>query len=426
MVRFATFALPTSDYLSVILLQVLITMLVFGSQGMYRPTLSPKPLQRLFSVLRDWVFSFGFLMVIGVLTKTNDNYSRWWFFLWVVLVLLGLVASRVVERRLRKKGYFRANRRVLLVGNSENLAKITALVEARSEEPYEIAGLCEDRELAEVGGAGKNLNELCDKYAANELWFLLDGTNFSYVDQLKKQIVTLDVDIRIFTGLWGAEYLDYPKTDLLGYPVINVSVNPHTGVNRLAKGLFDRVGALLLLLGLSPVVLVIGMVIKGTSPGPVFFSQKRQGINGKVFKVYKFRSMEVHREGAGQVTQATRDDPRVTRFGRFLRTYNLDELPQLFNVLKGEMSLVGPRPHALVHNEYYKELVQDYMQRHKVKPGITGWAQVNGWRGETDTLDKMKMRVDHDIFYIRNWSLPMDIKILILTLLKTFDGKTAH
>ncbi|MGD9872416.1 MAG: exopolysaccharide biosynthesis polyprenyl glycosylphosphotransferase, partial [Thauera sp.] len=175
-----------------------------------------------------------------------------------------------------------------------------------------------------------------------------------------------------------------------------------------------------------PVCIVIALAIKLTSPGPVLFKQYRTGINGQRFKVYKFRSMVVHQESAGHVTQAKKGDARVTPIGAFLRRTSLDELPQFFNVLQGRMSIVGPRPHALAHNEYYKDLVESYMQRHQVKPGITGWAQVNGLRGETDTLEKMKARVEHDLWYIDNWSLWLDLKIIFLTVFKGFVNPNAY
>ena len=162
------------------------------------------------------------------------------------------------------------------------------------------------------------------------------------------------------------------------------------------------------------------MAIKLSSPGPAIFKQQRLGYNGKPFKVYKFRSMEVHDEKEGQITQAQMNDPRVTALGNFLRKTSLDELPQFYNVLQGRMSIVGPRPHALAHNEHYKDLIESYMQRHKVKPGITGWAQVNGLRGQTDTIEKMQKRVEHDLWYINNWSLLLDLKIISRTLVTGF------
>ena len=167
------------------------------------------------------------------------------------------------------------------------------------------------------------------------------------------------------------------------------------------------------------------MAVKLTSKGPILFKQYRTGANGQDFKVYKFRSMVVHDEEDGKVTQAKRGDSRITPVGAFMRRTSLDELPQFINVLQGRMSIVGPRPHALAHNEHYKTLVESYMQRHMVKPGITGWAQVNGFRGETDTIDKMANRVEYDLYYIENWSVWFDLKIILLTILKGFIHKNA-
>jgi exopolysaccharide biosynthesis polyprenyl glycosylphosphotransferase len=163
-----------------------------------------------------------------------------------------------------------------------------------------------------------------------------------------------------------------------------------------------------------------------SSRGPIIFKQLRHGWDGKPVKIYKFRTMAVHKEAPGCVTQASKNDARVTKFGAFLRATSLDELPQFINVIQGRMSIVGPRPHALEHNEQYKDQIDDYMKRHKVKPGITGWAQINGWRGETDTLDKMKKRVEYDLYYIENWSLWFDLKIIVRTLFTGFAHKNAY
>jgi putative colanic acid biosynthesis UDP-glucose lipid carrier transferase len=171
---------------------------------------------------------------------------------------------------------------------------------------------------------------------------------------------------------------------------------------------------------------MIAIGVKLTAPGPVLFKQLRHGWDGKPVKVYKFRTMVVHSEEGGQVTQACKGDSRITPFGAFLRRTSLDELPQFFNVLQGRMSIVGPRPHAIAHNEEYKDQIDEYMLRHKVKPGITGWAQVNGWRGETDTLEKMQKRVEYDLYYIDHWSLWFDLKIIFITLFKGFVGKNAY
>ena len=199
-----------------------------------------------------------------------------------------------------------------------------------------------------------------------------------------------------------------------------------TGSNTLFKALEDYLLAALILVIVSPVMVAIAAAIKLTSPGPVFFKQRRHGWNGQPIWVYKFRSMAIHHESDFQVSQATRHDARVTPLGSFLRRTSLDELPQFINVLQGRMSVVGPRPHAVEHNEYYKELVPGYMLRHKVKPGVTGWAQVNGFRGETDTLEKMQKRVEYDLHYIENWSLWLDLKIVVQTLFKGFVHHNAY
>jgi putative colanic acid biosynthesis UDP-glucose lipid carrier transferase len=187
----------------------------------------------------------------------------------------------------------------------------------------------------------------------------------------------------------------------------------------------DIILSLFILLLISPLLIIISLAVKITSPGPVIFRQTRYGMDGKPIKVWKFRSMVVM-ENDTEVKQATKDDVRVTAVGKFLRRTSLDELPQFFNVLFGEMSIVGPRPHAVSHNEQYRSLIEGYMLRHKVKPGITGWAQINGWRGETDTLDKMEKRIEFDLEYIRSWSVWLDLKIIIMTIFKGFVNKSAY
>jgi len=198
-------------------------------------------------------------------------------------------------------------------------------------------------------------------------------------------------------------------------------------VNLFVKKLEDIALSLVILIAISPLLALISLGVKLSSAGPVLFKQPRNGIDGRKIKVYKFRTMYMDADKrAGFEQQAKKGDPRVTPFGAFLRRTSLDELPQFYNVLQGRMSVVGPRPHALSHNEHYKELISSYMQRHKVKPGITGWAQVHGLRGETDTVDKMQRRVEYDLFYIENWSIWLDAKIVFLTLFKGFNDENAY
>jgi len=213
---------------------------------------------------------------------------------------------------------------------------------------------------------------------------------------------------------------------VLGLPIVAVCETPFTGVDGVVKRTSDIVLSLLILALVSPLLLVIALGVKLTSSGPVIFRQRRYGLDGKEIIVYKFRTMTVDEDGA-VIRQASRSDTRVTRFGAFLRRTSMDELPQFVNVLEGRMSIVGPRPHAVAHNEMYRKLIKGYMLRHKVKPGITGWAQVNGLRGETETLEKMKARIDFDLDYLRNWSLRLDLYIIAKTIWVVFkDQKNAY
>jgi putative colanic acid biosynthesis UDP-glucose lipid carrier transferase len=200
-----------------------------------------------------------------------------------------------------------------------------------------------------------------------------------------------------------------------GIPVVAACETPFYGISGLIKRASDIILASAILALVLPLMLVIAIGVKLSSPGPVLFKQRRYGLDGKEIVVYKFRTMNVLEDG-NVIKQATRNDRRVTRFGAFLRQSSLDELPQFFNVLQGRMSVVGPRPHAVAHNETYRRLIKGYMIRHKVKPGITGLAQVNGLRGETDTLDKMQLRIEHDLDYLRNWSLQLDLQIVVKTI----------
>jgi len=210
-----------------------------------------------------------------------------------------------------------------------------------------------------------------------------------------------------------------------GVPVVAVCETPFTGISGLIKRSSDIVLSLLIIALVSPLLLLIALSVKLSSPGSVIFRQRRYGLDGQEIIVYKFRTMKVMEDGAA-IRQASRDDPRVTRLGALLRRTSMDELPQFFNVLQGRMSIVGPRPHAVVHNEMYRKLIKGYMLRHKVRPGITGWAQVNGYRGETETLDKMKGRIDLDLDYLRNWSLRLDLYIIAKTVWVIFKGEHAR
>jgi putative colanic acid biosynthesis UDP-glucose lipid carrier transferase len=225
--------------------------------------------------------------------------------------------------------------------------------------------------------------------------------------------------------MFVTELIQGRMNNVCNMPVVSVCETPFTGTNALIKRSSDIVLSLMIITLLSPLLLAIAVAVKYTSPGPVIFKQRRYGLDGEEIMVYKYRSMTVCEDGP-DIPQARKDDPRCTSIGAFLRKTSLDELPQFFNVLQGRMSIVGPRPHAVAHNELYRKLIKGYMVRHKVKPGITGWAQVNGLRGETQTLDKMRARVRYDLDYLRHWSLGLDMKIILMTVGVVFKDQYAY
>jgi putative colanic acid biosynthesis UDP-glucose lipid carrier transferase len=245
------------------------------------------------------------------------------------------------------------------------------------------------------------------------------------IETLVNQLSDTTASVYVIPDLFISEIVHSRWIDFGGMPLVSVYETPFYGLFGWVKRTEDvLLGSFILLLIAIPMIF-IAIGIKTTSPGSVLFKQRRYGLNGAVVEVWKFRSMTVAENG-DKVTQATKGDSRITPFGAFLRKTSLDELPQFINVLQGTMSVVGPRPHAVAHNEQYRKLIKGYMLRHKVKPGITGWAQINGWRGETDTLDKMQKRVDYDLEYIQNWSLWLDAKIVYLTIFKGFNGKNVY
>jgi putative colanic acid biosynthesis UDP-glucose lipid carrier transferase len=242
---------------------------------------------------------------------------------------------------------------------------------------------------------------------------------------LIKSLTDTTCSVILIPDIFTFNILQSRTEEVNGVPVVPLFDTPLNGINMVFKRMEDIILSLFILLLISPLLIIISLAVKITSPGPVIFRQTRYGMDGKPIKVWKFRSMVVM-ENDTEVKQATKDDVRVTAVGKFLRRTSLDELPQFFNVLFGEMSIVGPRPHAVSHNEQYRSLIEGYMLRHKVKPGITGWAQINGWRGETDTLDKMEKRIEFDLEYIRSWSVWLDLKIIIMTIFKGFVNKSAY
>jgi putative colanic acid biosynthesis UDP-glucose lipid carrier transferase len=259
----------------------------------------------------------------------------------------------------------------------------------------------------------------------HEVYITLPLGSQPRIVELLEQVQGTTASVFFVPDVFGISIIQGRLQDMNGVPVVGICETPFTGTNELVKRVSDVVLATLILALTAPVMLAIAIGVKLGSPGPMLFKQRRNGLDGKEIAVYKFRSMTTQDNGP-TVAQATKGDPRITPLGAFLRRTSLDELPQFFNVLRGHMSVVGPRPHAVAHNEMYRELISAYMVRHKVKPGITGWAQINGMRGETETIDKMKARVEYDLEYLRNWSLGLDLQIIVRTVRVMFFDRNAY
>jgi len=385
-----------------------------------------------------FVVSVSGLSVVMILVHTAENFSRLWFFLGSSIGVLLLVLSRVVVSQTIKRGWVRLpKKRVLIIGTG-NLAQ--AVCDRLLQDPYrsnEIVGFIsrEKRDEPRVGkhpllGSQHEVDSVLEEHRRSgkpidRIFVALPASAIEAKLHLVNELVNTQYSVFVVPD-YSLKMLTGSRSDnVAGLPVIDVSHTQLHGSHSSVKTIIDFVLAALAVIALSPVLLGVAAWIKSDSRGPVFFKQRRYGLGGKEFKVYKFRTMTVAEDG-DKVVQATKDDARVTKVGKILRRTSIDELPQLFNVLNTTMSLVGPRPHAVAHNETYRKLIGGYMSRHAVKPGITGWAQVNGCRGETSTLEQMQRRVDYDREYLRKWSIGLDVYILFKTVVQVFSGEEAY
>ena len=383
---------------------------------------------------------FAMLIIIGTgimlsfLLRQIDDLSRLWVVIWYLLSVCGLLGSRILLHMglsgLRELGF--NHKRVIIIGYGATGREMHRRAQQQYWAGYSVRAVHEAGQPDPPAPGIELLHDLQQlpqailKHHVHEVWITLPLSESARLQQLQYLLRNSLVDIRWVPDTAAMSILSQRTVEFLGLPVVELNRPASAGMPGLAKELFDRLFALCALVVLSPLLLTLAALIKATSPGPVLFHQPRLGLNGRIFHVYKFRSMKLHHEHGDRVTQATRDDPRITPIGRFMRRTSLDELPQFFNVLLGDMSVVGPRPHALSHNDLYKDKLVMYMQRHRVKPGITGWAQIHGFRGETDTEEKMARRVAFDLHYIQHWSFWMDLKIILWTSFKGWIHTNAY
>jgi len=421
----------------------LLVVVFFPALGIYQSWRGKPLVDLLCRVSGAWVMVETTGVLISFSLHRSDMLSRLWLLYWAAATIVLLIVTKAlvysVLKGLRREGF--NHKAVAIVGGAPYGKFLIEQMRSRPEagfsplvvydedgpvDPYQDPDVAQAVEGVPVERDFAAMIQLVRDRAIRELWLALPISKEKTIHRFVMELRNDFVNIRFIPDVRSLTLFSQPMVDLLGVPAINLAASPITDLRVLPKRVFDRLFAFGALTALAPLMLVIAVMVKLSSPGPVFFRQKRKGIDGNQFEIYKFRSMKVHAEVAGKVTQATRRDPRITAVGAFLRRTSLDELPQFINVLRGEMSVVGPRPHALEHDDIYKDLVKGYMHRYRIKPGITGWAQINGYRGETDRIEKMMGRVKLDLYYMQNWTFWLDIKIVVLTFWKGFVGSNAY
>lgn len=406
-------------------------LLVFALTFPGRNRFSDHPVSAVTDILGSWLMLLLILGMFAYATSSLHYFERevllWWGVLTPVAQWLAVELGRQILRWRERQPWIR--RTAVIVGAGPLGVKVARALEAGPTQGVELMGFFDDRQDERLHpdangrllGMLPEMGEYVRVHGVREVYITLPLGSQPRIVQLLEQLQGTTASLFFVPDVFGISIIQGRLQDMNGVPVVGICDTPFTGVNEVVKRISDIVLSSLILVLISPILLALAIGVKMSSPGPVIFKQRRNGLDGEEIIVYKFRSMRAMDNGA-VVKQATKGDPRITPFGAFIRRTSLDELPQFINVLQGRMSIVGPRPHAVAHNEEYRQLIKAYMVRHKVKPGITGWAQVNGLRGETDTIDKMKARVEYDLEYLRNWSLGLDLQIIARTVrLVLFD-----
>jgi Undecaprenyl-phosphate glucose phosphotransferase len=441
---YLTYVVPahgfTWSYFAAILGIALLAMLAFQVADIYQVQAFRGHERQYMRLASAWSVVFLIAMAVSFFAKAGDQFSRVWLCMFYVLGMFALIAFRrglfLLVRRWTREG--RLDRRTAVVGSDGNGESLIRSLAAQRDSDVRIIGTFDDRNDERSPGscAGvpklgtvDDLVEFARRTRIDLVIFALPISAETRILQMLKKLWVLPLDIRLSAHTNKLQFRPRSYSYVGNVPVLDVFDRPIADWDVVMKWLFDKIVGWLALIGVAPIMALVALAIKLDSKGPVFFKQRRYGFNNELIEIYKFRSMYVEQTDATASKLVTKNDPRVTRVGRFIRKTSLDELPQLFNVIfTGNLSLVGPRPHAIhakAEDRLYDEAVDGYFARHRVKPGITGWAQINGWRGETDSHEKIQQRVEHDLFYIENWSITLDLYILALTpfaLLKTEDA----
>lgn len=423
-----------ADYLLLIMIAVLAFLFVAEVRGLYQSWRVSSVLEEFGYLGVAWSVVAVCLLALGFMTKVSSEFSRVVIAVWLVVTPGTMCLMRFVLRKALRHARAQGSntRTVAFAGIDKATQKMAAHITQMPWLGLKVVGAFDDRmpnrldlDGLSLEGDLKKLLEMAHDGQIDIVYITLPMHAERRIIHVIESLADTTVSVYVVPDLFVFSLYKARWVTVGGMPVISTFESPFYGTESWVKRSEDVLLSGLILLLISPLLVVVAVCVKLSSPGPVIFKQRRYGLKGEVVEVWKFRSMTVCDNGE-QVVQAKKNDARVTRLGAFLRRTSLDELPQFINVLQGTMSIVGPRPHAVAHNEQYRKQIRGYMLRHKVKPGITGLAQVNGWRGETDTLNKMEKRVEHDLEYIQNWSLWLDIKIILKTVLVGFRGKNVY
>lgn len=419
-------------YVMAVMIGVLLSLIIFPIFRTYGSWRGKASREQIRTIAMAWTTVIAVLIVLAFITKTSTLYSRQWLVTWGVFGFTLIIVFRSVLgftlKLIRLKGW--NHKRIIILGAGDLGKAIASRLKNASATGLKVYSLLDDDEKKhdrviegiKVEGNLNKVAELVDRYEIDEVWVALPLRAENRIKDVLHDLRFSTVDIRFVPDIFNLALLNHSITEIAGLPVLNLSESPMHGINWFAKTIEDKLLSLFILLLVSPLMIIIALGVKLSSPGPIFYRQERVSWNGRPFMMLKFRSMPVAVEDESGPVWAKAGERRATKYGAFLRKTSLDELPQFLNVLKGDMSIVGPRPERPIFVSEFKEKIPAYMKKHLVKAGITGWAQINGWRGDTD----LNSRIEYDLHYIENWSVWFDLKIIFLTLVKGFVHKHAY
>ncbi|MEE2729676.1 MAG: undecaprenyl-phosphate glucose phosphotransferase [Pseudomonadota bacterium] len=422
---------PKPQYITAIVLALALFTAIAPSFNLYRNWRGSAKTHELGTMIGAWAMVFLLLALLTFVTKSDV--SRSWAIAWCTLGAAGLVCGRLALRsflnKMRSLGY--NQRHVVILGAGNVGQQVANTLSDSLETGFKVSAFfTNDSDLSQIKnllphmetGKIKESFDYISSHHVDQVWIAMPISKVKQIQVILKGLSHCTADIRLVPDIFGFQLINQSVSTVAGLPVVNLSLSPMDGANRYIKAFEDKLLAAIILFAISPLLAILALGVKLSSPGPVFYRQERVTWYGKSFYMYKFRSMPVNTEDNSGAVWAKAGESRATPFGAFLRKTSLDELPQFWNVLKGDMSIVGPRPERPVFVDKFKDEVPGYMQKHKVKAGITGWAQIHGWRGDTD----LAKRIEHDLHYIENWSLWLDVKIIFLTVFKGFINKNAY